>query len=478
MRSAVCRPAQSSRRRCALRWICTTLPAIAALLPAPAAGAPIGIDEALVDMLSRPGGAGFGVLISSESSPYLGEGYRRDLLPVYLYEGERVFLRTDRAGLKFAPAADQEIDVYLRRRFAGLPLDDTPPSLQGLATRHGGVDLGLTWRLRAGPATLHANAAQTLGNDPNGQEVGIGAYIDWALGPVTLRPAATATWRSSGLNNFYYGVPEHATASRPAYEAGAGVDLFVGLYASYQLTDGWRLFAGLGATRYSDSVRASPIVDPGTHPAAMVGATYNLDAKTVRTAVAESPLILRVLYGEAAIDDCNIVEITTLRCTTINSSTPTEIAGVAIGKTLVENLNGWPFDVVGFLGFVYHHDNPYQRDGGELNLFLKGVYSGFPWSDRVLTRVGFGWGISISDPVPYAEVAEQASRGRLTSRVLNYVEPSIDVSIGDLIGRTSWKRTFFGLSVTHRSGIFGTSRLLGNVDGGSNYITLYLEHEI
>lgn len=67
-------------------------------------------------------------------------------------------------------------------------------------------------------------------------------------------------------------------------------------------------------------------------------------------------------------------------------------------------------------------------------------YRGFPWSDRVLTRFGYGWDLSIADPVPYAEV------------------------------------TFVGLSITHRSGMFGNSRLLGRVNGGSSYVTLYVEH--
>ena len=42
----------------------------------------------------------------------------------------------------------------------------------------------------------------------------------------------------------------------------------------------------------------------------------------------------------------------------------------------------------------------------------------------------------------------------------------------------SLKNTFLGLGVSHRSGIFGTSQLLGNVSGGSNYIYSYIEWEM
>ena len=56
--------------------------------------------------------------------------------------------------------------------------------------------------------------------------------------------------------------------------------------------------------------------------------------------------------------------------------------------------------------------------------------------------------------------------------------PSIDVSVGDLFGVRSMRETYFGVGVSHRSGIFGTSQLLGNVNGGSNYIYSYLEWEM
>ena len=59
--------------------------------------------------------------------------------------------------------------------------------------------------------------------------------------------------------------------------------------------------------------------------------------------------------------------------------------------------------------------------------------------------------------------------------MLQYLEPSLDVSLGDIIGSRGLKDTYIGVGVSHRSGIFGSSRLLGNVNGGSNYIYGYVE---
>ena len=106
---------------------------------------------------------------------------------------------------------------------------------------------------------------------------------------------------------------------------------------------------------------------------------------------------------------------------------------------------------------------------------MKAFYSGFPWSDRVKTRLGLGAGVSAAQRAPYIEVSSQAANGKPTSRLLQYLDPTLDVSLGDLIGSSALKDTYIGFGVSHRSGIFGASRLLGNVSGGSNYIYTYVE---
>ncbi|HEY4636909.1 MAG TPA: MipA/OmpV family protein, partial [Burkholderiales bacterium] len=101
-----------------------------------------------------------------------------------------------------------------------------------------------------------------------------------------------------------------------------------------------------------------------------------------------------------------------------------------------------------------------------------------PWRDRVKTRIGIGSGLSYAERIPTIEARDQARRGEDTNKLITYLDPTIDVSLGDLVGSRSLKNTFVGLGVSHRSGIFGFSRLLGNVDGGSNYIYTYVEFGI
>jgi outer membrane protein len=190
---------------------------------------------------------------------------------------------------------------------------------------------------------------------------------------------------------------------------------------------------------------------------------------------ASSPTYFKLLYGKSTEDGCHLAKIITLRCVSTAEVNSTRIAGVQVGKPFIEQLNGWPLDIVGYVGLLQHDDRGLAPNGLQIDAFMKAYYYGFPWNERVRTRLGLGVGVSLAQRVPYTETSSQAARGRSTSRLLNYLDPSIDFSLGDLIGRPGLKDTYLGFGVSHRSGIFGSSRLLGNVNGGSNYIYTYIE---
>jgi outer membrane protein len=117
----------------------------------------------------------------------------------------------------------------------------------------------------------------------------------------------------------------------------------------------------------------------------------------------------------------------------------------------------------------------FQNDFWQVHGYFKAYYYGFPWREQVRTRLGFGAGLSYVRSIPLMEVRDQGLRGRGTSRLLNYLDPTADVSVGDLVGARALRETYAGIGVSHRSGIFGSSQLVGNVNGGSNYIYGYLE---
>ncbi|MGQ0547287.1 MAG: MipA/OmpV family protein [Betaproteobacteria bacterium] len=420
-----------------------------------------------------PDGAGVGFMSRLERSPYRGIGARQDLMPLYVYEGEYAYLRSYRLGLKH-DSWPWRLDLFLDRRFEGTPYDLTPDELPGLTRREQQADVGIGVTWRGARNAVYLELVRDATAVSHGAELRGGYRHELGSGRLRLRPHVRLGWRDSELNDYYYGVsPAEALPGRPAYAPGRGLDAHVDVTAMYRLTDAWYAIGGVSAVRRSSAVRSSPIVDGDkVQVGALLGVLYDFSPQQ-RSWPEGRPSIARVFYGASS--ECDMLQIVRLNCTKTHTQDQTSVAGYEIGRPFVERLNGWPVDLAAFVGLVRHKERGLQGDFWQVNGYLKAWFYGLPWSHRVNTRLGFGAGLSYARRVPIMERRDQAARGRDTSRLLNYMDPTIDVSVGDIIGVRALKETYAGLGVSHRSGIFGSSQLLGNVNGGSNYIYGYLE---
>lgn len=432
-------------------------------------------SDPLVGVLSAQGSAGLGFAMRMEQSMYRDGGVRHDLVPLYLYEGDVFYLHATRVGLKFDDRPGRRFDLFLAHRFEGYPYDRIPSSLAGMSGRDPGVDAGIAWRRQGDWGFAYVEALTDASRQSRGGELRLGYGYEWvgSGGRLRLRPTLGLAARSARLNDYYYGVrADEIAAGRPAHAPGAGVNTQLGLYSRYDLSARWRMLAGLSLTRWSGGVRASPIVDDRTQLSGFLGLAYDFSPES-RPWGERTPLIVKAFAGRST--DCNLVPIMRLSCTSTDTVDRTRIWGAEIGRPFIERLNGWPLDFVGYAGVLRHDEQGLQPDFWQFNAYMKGYWYGFPWSHKVRTRIGFGAGISWAQRIPFVEARDQARRGRNTSKLLNYLDPSIDVSLGDLIGVKALAETYAGFGVSHRSGIFGNSQLLGNVNGGSNYIYTYVE---
>ena len=396
-------------------------------------------------------------------------------MPWASYESEHFFLQAHRIGLK-TQTRDARGELFLRRRFDGFSSDHVPESMVGMAKRSGGDDLGLALRMRQGAGTLYGELLQDVSEESQGRELRVGyRYDGWWNGRLPWRPYATLAWRDAKLNDYYFGVrPEEASAERPAYEAGGGLNLELGVLASFRFTERWQLLGGIGATRWSGAVRASPVAeDRAWVPHVMLGLVWGFAPDKPRE-WDRRPLIVRWGYGQSS--DCDLLPIVNWQCTTTNTQDDTSIIKFDVGQILVHKLNGWPLDIAGFIGFVKHEQRGLQEDFWEVNYYFKPYYYFGPWWRHFQrTRLGFGAGISYASRIPHMEQRDQALRNRDTSKLLLYLDPTIDINIGDLAKTPQLKETYVGIGVSHRSGIFGSSRLFNSVNGGSNYLYGFIE---
>jgi outer membrane protein len=448
------------------------LTSVVALILAAAAFRPaVATSDFLADIVGE-NSSGLGAALRIEQSLYRGDGVRLDLLPVYLYEGEHLYLHSNRLGLKFNPDPRWRVDVFVSRRLESTPVDSVPSSLAGMTTRTTESEAGFSIEQRFGRGRLFLEYLRDTSHTSGGSEVKLGLSGETGRGGLRLIPYVTVSGRDAKLNNYYYGVTAaEATPERAAYSAGGGVNASLGVNARYDLTPHWHLLAGLSATYWASEVRNSPIVDiRGAQFAGFGGLAYEFEPSPPRQWDASTPLYVKILYGEAS--TCNLLPIVEARCATIATTPRTAIAAIELGVPFLE---GPDWSLVGYVGLLRHDERDQQPDFWQVNAYMKVFYWGFPWSHSVRTRVGLGGGLSYAQAVPFTEETSQAERGRNTSKLLQYLDPTIDVSVGDLFGSKKLRETYFGFGASHRSGIFGMAQLYDNVNGGSNYIYTYIE---
>lgn len=445
------------------------------MLPLAASAGPASTDI-LVDFLAIPGSAGLGAIQRLDRLPYRDADTSQDLVPLYMYEGKNVYLHGSRVGLKTDDSKAHWVELFVDYRYEGYPTQNPPPVLDGMARRTAAVQSGVAYRGRTGFGNLDFELLHDANNTSHGTEWRLIYSIDIHDGRWHFRPAWTFARRSANLNNYYYGVrPDEAIPGRPAYMPGAGHDLTMALYGYYELSERWRLLGGVGVTYLDSNVRHSPVVADKPQVGALVGAAYDFGSHANYGAPGR-PTYVKLFGGRAT--ECNFLPVVALQCASTRTGDDTRIWGVDVGTALVERVNGWPLDFAAYAGLLLHDERGLRPNGAQLDVQIKARYYGLPWSDTVRTRVSFGAGFSLAQRVPLTEVRDQARRGRDTHRLLNYLDPSVDVSVGDLLGVRRWKDTFVGVGLSHRSGIFGSSQLLGNINGGSNYLYGYLETKL
>jgi outer membrane protein len=302
---------------------------------------------------------------------------------------------------------------------------------------------------------------------------------DYGRGRWRWQPWVGITYQDSHLSQYYYGVEsDEATPVRPAYETGSSLSRSIGANVDFRLNKDIYLSFSLEHERLDDDLADSPIVDEQnlTKVALSIRHTFGVDNgdssfDSDGASWADGEWFWRAAMGVST--DTKFNSIIQGQIDTNEEST--RIASLFVGKKIGESFFGLPLDVYVKGGLVYHDERDLQEDFPEYVLALKAYFNRFPWSDRWETRLGLAEGISYAEKIPAVERENVESKNRSASHTLNYIDWSLDVNMGDVFKSSRLKSCFMGWSVHHRSGIFSNADFFGNVDGGSNYNTLYVE---
>jgi MipA family protein len=408
----------------------------------------------------EPGGAAFAYTWRQQSSPYRDARTPvRSFDPSYFYEGNYAYLHGTRAGLKVSEGL-WRFDAFVAERLEGYTFDTRPKGNED-PPREPGVDVGISARYKAEWGRPYLELRRDASHRSRGSEARLGAWGNaWSSGYLHVRPHAALAYRNASLNQYYY-------------DAGAGADLELGLYAEYDLPRSWRLVGSLTAIRHSNAIASSSLVDQRTETAAMLGFMYDFTPNIRRFQPEPKPVIVRFIYGNSS--DCDVGRIVQSKCTSRHTVDETDIWGVDLGRPLIVQPNGKPVSIAGFIGAQRHLERGNQRDFWSYKAYLKAYWWGFPWDKYLRTRFGIGAGLSYSEKIPVMEERDQAKSNLGTWKLLNYLDPTIDIRLSDLWRTPPLRDVWLGVGVSHRSGMFGWSRDFGYVDGGSNYIYGFIE---
>jgi len=426
------------------------------------------------------GTAGLGAGMRLGQDPYLSsdnDGQRRlDLVPLYFYEGKYLFLHGTSAGVHVVKNESFELNFYTRYRFQALD-PDRHSFYQGLEKREQTLDAGVQMQVSRDWGELHWYwIADTLGKH-NGQEVQVSYRYRFETGRWSISPLVNFTWQNGDLGNYYFGISEaEALPDRPVYLPGKSQWLGFGVNTAWRASDRMVLFGNVGISGGNSAVSDSPLVDQSWSSQVFVGGTY-LIGNTLRPDYIidkerQGEWSWRVNYGYQA--DGNIVSEIDQGDFGKSSFADTNIGGLTYSKLLTA---GKRIDFLGNLA-LYRH---FEKDEGNDNFLSYAAYivargRGYSsWTRDELFRWSLGFGMSYAENIPVAEQRKQESKDDNISHYLSYLEMSLDFPLRR-ISRAKWlQRCYAGVTLVHRSGIFGSSDLLGDVSGGSDWISAHLE---
>jgi len=220
--------------------------------------------------------AGAGAVITR--NPYKGIGAEGRGIPLFFYRSENLSLYGPIASYSLLDDVGWRLRGLARMRFEGYDQDDSR-YLRGMDDRDWTLELGAAVSRGFGPGELTASGTSDVLNEHRGHEVRLTYDYDFrgAFGvtELSVTPGAGLTYRSSDLNDYYYGVrSDEAAPGRPEYEAGDSTGLLASLRANYMLNERWSVMAMTAVEWLGSEITDSPIVDKDYEVSALLGVMY------------------------------------------------------------------------------------------------------------------------------------------------------------------------------------------------------------
>jgi outer membrane protein len=211
-------------------------------------------------------------------SPYRSYDNKVWPLPMVNYEGKSFYARGATIGYRLFKTGSDEFSIIaspLGNRF--LHDDTSDPRLRRLSDRNISGMAGVAWRHYAKWGLLQANVQKEFTGHGGGTAFDASYSYPITQGSLTLLPTIGATYSSSALNDYYYGIglKEALRSGLPVYHAGGGSSPYLGVAATYKLSRSWITTGGVRYARVPNAVKDSPMVDADHTVSYFVALSYS-----------------------------------------------------------------------------------------------------------------------------------------------------------------------------------------------------------
>lgn len=217
-------------------------------------------------------------VISTDAS-YKGMKSDTLVVPFVGYEGEKFYFRGIEAGYRVNDNRYNQLSVVLTAApFRFQPDETSDMQLSMLDSRDFSAQLGLKHELMTPYGAITSQAGLDVRG--NGHSLSLSYSYPFSRDPQSWQfaPQVGVDYISADYTNYYYGISaaESARSGLPQYESQDAINLFAGVGGSYRLSERWRLFANIRATRISSKIADSPMADGRYSQSAFFAITYAL----------------------------------------------------------------------------------------------------------------------------------------------------------------------------------------------------------
>ncbi|RHW77439.1 MipA/OmpV family protein [Colwellia sp. RSH04] len=401
---------------------------------------------------------GIGVLMRNAEIPFDTEADNvTSFVPMMFFQGETFFMRGVEGGAHLYQQSDWQLNAIARMRFFDIPAE-YQNAVQGDT-----IDLGLQARRQfSKDSFLDVELFTDLEGNPYGNvtKQWYLQYNSWEF-----MPKISARYKSASFNSHYYAL-EQLTNEK----IGAGFELNATLESRYHVTSNLYLLGSIGATALDDNAYDATAVEQRWQSEMYLGFAFFNDISKPKKTELSNKDYLRVAHGWAT--PSNIGDI--IRGDSVKDEYNNQLSSIFYGYPLTDELFSLPLEMYLTTGFAWHWDSEVQDSEQEYVLAIKAYYT-IDWPVR--WRLGFAEGLSYVSDVTYIERNEMEEKGYRPSELMNFLDLSLDINLGDIFNAPALKKTWLGYSIHHRSSIFEQASQFGRIKGGSNYNTVYLQFD-